>query len=252
VKCDEGKPSCNRCLKFGVTCDGYASNKQPSPVPYILPKERPPGSSNTAESTFSLPLPLPRPLPVPPERILPSTHSSTEETDWNRRPFQNYYNEAAAHIRGIFQTSFWEKLASPEICRESPFIQHGIIAVGTLSRLSQRETNIDPAIMDRISAQMSTGYSYALNHYDQALQGSRAAIANGQNNIRKALIACLLVFCFESLQGNQDSAIMQARSCLKLLDDWILSKQALGGSDPIDDGILGQDLMDAFVALEWA
>jgi hypothetical protein len=29
----------------------------------------------------------------------------------------------------------------------------------------------------------------------------REAIANGEHDVRKALIACLLVFCFETLQG---------------------------------------------------
>jgi hypothetical protein len=25
VKCDESKPACKKCLKFGVECDGYES-----------------------------------------------------------------------------------------------------------------------------------------------------------------------------------------------------------------------------------
>jgi len=170
--------------------------------------------------------------------------------NWDMQPFQIHYDEAAMHIRGIFQTAFWEKLASPQMCEQDFFVRHGIIAIGILSQLSPKENYIDPDLQDPQQSRKTSGYSYALNHYDKALQGMREAIANGQNDIRKALIACLIVFCFESLQGNQDSAIMQARSGLVLLDDWIRCKRAASSSDTNDDGIMGQDLMDAFAALE--
>ncbi|KEF61484.1 uncharacterized protein A1O9_03050 [Exophiala aquamarina CBS 119918] len=100
-------------------------------------------------------------------------------------------------------------------------------------------------------------YTYALQQYQNALQGMRAAIANGEHDMRKALIACILVFCFESLQGRLGLAVMHAQSGLMLLHQWIkvhlvpqvlhvppfMSKQwRLYGID--------EDILDAFSALD--
>jgi hypothetical protein len=48
----------------------------------------------------------------------------------------------------------------------------------------------------------------------------RTALSDGQQNLRRALIACLLVFFFESYIGNQVAAITHAQSGISLLHQW--------------------------------
>lgn len=50
-------------------------------------------------------------------------------------------------------------------------------------------------------------YRFALKHYDKALAGIRAAIANRQHDARKALLACILVYAFETLHGTTSLAV---------------------------------------------
>lgn len=67
-------------------------------------------------------------------------------------------------------------------------------------------------------------YEFALKEYDKALKGMRTAIENRRHDIRTALVACLLVFCFESLQGNPNAAVSNAQSGLNLLQDYMATR----------------------------
>jgi hypothetical protein len=53
-------------------------------------------------------------------------------------------------------------------------------------------------------------YEYAFKQYGRALKAMQLALAEKQQDLRMALIACLLVFCFESYIGNQVAAITHA------------------------------------------
>jgi hypothetical protein len=69
-------------------------------------------------------------------------------------------------------------------------------------------------------------YEFALKEYAKALKGMRKAIANRKHDIRNALIACLLVFCLESLQGNPNSAVSNAKSGLTLFYEFMATKNS--------------------------
>jgi hypothetical protein len=51
----------------------------------------------------------------------------------------------------------------------------------------------------------------------------RDAIAEGEKDMRKALLACILVFCFETLSGKPGAAIANVASGLTLLQQWMLA-----------------------------
>jgi hypothetical protein len=50
-------------------------------------------------------------------------------------------------------------------------------------------------------------HQYALQQYEKALKGMRRAIENGEHDLRNALLACLLSFSMESLQGRQSPSL---------------------------------------------
>lgn len=86
-----------------------------------------------------------------------------------------------------------------------PFIRKAVIALGALSKSHSMVRGRDPH------------HSYALSQYVQALNGMRKSIAENQADVRTALIGCLLVFCFESLQSHQDAASLHASSGVDLI-----------------------------------
>ena len=68
-----------------------------------------------------------------------------------------------------------------------------------------------------VSAQQA---EFAFKQYQKALKEMRTCLEKAGDS-RKALIACLLVCCFESLVGNMASAHVHAISGQKLLRQWL-------------------------------
>lgn len=82
----------------------------------------------------------------------------------------------------------------------------------------------------------------------------RDAIADGHHDLRKALIACLLVFCFESMLGNQLSAAQHAESRLMLLWQWTMDRFVNKEPGAIEKGwktvLLEGDILETLNALD--
>jgi hypothetical protein len=58
---------------------------------------------------------------------------------------------------------------------------------------------------------------FALQQHGKAIKLMRKTLSNEEQHLRKAVLACLLVFCFEGFSGNQGVAIAHAQSGYKLL-----------------------------------
>ena len=179
--------------------------------------------------------------------------SSSSGQAWKDHDFDTMYTEAASYVQTLFHfPCLWEKLI-PQPHEMDDFIQHGTIAIGLLSQIFKGGVIINDSRKLPISSSQAADYSIALQHYDKALQGIRGAIAEGQSNLRKALVSCLLVFCFESIQGNKLSAAMQAKSGLSLLGGWMQGRLPTLPVDPLiprTEETVDQELVEAFVALE--
>ena len=208
--------------------------RQITVTPIILPKGRPS---------------IPRLSDVPPiYRIHSGPHFENDEESWC---FRIYCEETAVRITGPFTSSLWGRLI-PQASELEPFVRHAVVAVGALTKLSKDRKK---CLLKHVSAFPSASDStYALKKYDESLKGMRQAIKNGEQDFRKALIACLLVFCFESLQGNLDSAAAHAESGLMLFYQFILKyKPTLVPYTPIknlEKNILDGDLMHAYAGLD--
>ncbi|CZR56576.1 uncharacterized protein PAC_06465 [Phialocephala subalpina] len=236
VKCDEGKPECQRCIKFGITCDGYAIPPAAPPkrtgTQLILPKKE--SQSTPASSTIAH---IAR---------LFGGAGSLDEVDG--QCFRLYLEETATQIHSVFPSALWERLI-PQISEAEPFVRHAIIAIGALAKQSKSE-----ARRKRLGdASQASDYQHALKQYDRSLRGMRDAIADGQHDLRKALVACLLVFCFENMLGNQLSAAKHAESGLMLLYQWTTGNNVLGEAwetQKVWEDHLFEDLLEAFNALD--
>jgi hypothetical protein len=126
--------------------------------------------------------------------------------------FRIYLEETARQINGPFPNPLWGKLI-PQISEMEQFVRDAIIAIGALGKHSKSR------LQRKVSSPSFQGhdYQYALKFYEKSLRGMRDAIARGKHDLRNALIACLLVFIFEGMLGNQAAAAVHAESGLNLL-----------------------------------
>jgi hypothetical protein len=167
----------------------------------------------------------------------------SEELDG--RYFRYYYEEIAIQITGPFKSSLWDRLI-PQTGETEPYIKHAIVAIAALSKSRtspdrDRDQTPDPH------------HQYALSQYSKALKGMRDAIYNNEYSLRKALMACLLVFCLESLQGHQVSASAHASSGVNLVYQWSIQQSKPEKRRPgqcAQEARLEEDLYYAFVGLD--
>jgi hypothetical protein len=160
-----------------------------------------------------------------------------------------YLSETARKISGPFPSNLWAVLI-PQISEIEPFVRHAVIAIGALSAQQKPQSHQGSPR----PAWHASDYQLALREYGKAIRGMREAIENGQHDLRKALLACLLVFCFESMIGNQVSATIHAESGWMLLHEWSMRKNPSGKpwltDKAWDENVLERDLLEAFSALD--
>ena len=112
VKCDEAKPWCQRCIKFGVDCYGYPAPKGPPRVSkHLKPRDHRAIAPLARQTVICY---------MQPARLF--------EDEQEGRCFRIYCEEMAHQIKGPFKTSLWNQLI-PQVSEGEPFIRHAIIAL---------------------------------------------------------------------------------------------------------------------------
>ena len=122
------------------------------------------------------------------------------------------------------------------------------VATGALSKASVLP-RASPR-MDEISERNNPMFEYALKQYGKALGAMRKALVDEKQDLRRALIACLLVFCFESYVRNQVAAISHAQSGVSLLHQWQTSKKAGTSTSVQSNSNIEDELIGAFTPLD--
>ena len=158
------------------------------------------------------------------------------------RYYRYYCEDLAAQITGPFKTSLWKRLI-PQVGETQESIKHAIIALGALSKSrSYSDTSWD------------VHREYALIQYGKALKGMQIAMQNQTRDYRNALISCILVFCFESLEGHQASASIHASGAVSLLFQWSVDRGGHKGRNHpalcAQQFLIEEDLHSAFCGLD--
>jgi Fungal specific transcription factor domain/Fungal Zn(2)-Cys(6) binuclear cluster domain len=196
VKCDETRPGCLRCKKFGRECDGYASDQANSRRNSLVPLKPRPTCQTISAPAFSLP-----------------------EDEQERRYYELFCDRTAADLAGYYPTDFWKRIALQEGHSE-PAITHAVVALGALTKcIHESGSEAFSMIMPRSSAS-EEHHEYALSQYNRAIVELRHALAKGKPQIRTALIACLLFVCFENFHGDYEAAARHMQCGLSLLEQW--------------------------------
>ena len=149
------------------------------------------------------------------------------------RYFIYYCDGISKKIGGPFNSKLWAQLV-PQAGEGTPFIGRAVIALGALS------------LSLSTSQERERHHRYALNQYVLALQGMRRSIKDHPYDVRTALIGCLLIFIFESLQGHQAAACSHASSGTNLITSMCRSRCA---PKAWRESEIGEELYSAFSGL---
>ncbi|KAE9372928.1 hypothetical protein N431DRAFT_439883 [Stipitochalara longipes BDJ] len=205
VKCDEGRPICQRCVKFEVTCDGYKEGDKPhkndsrlaDPGPIVIRTRKPP--PKTTVQTYTVPDTICRPPPL-----------SLFKNDQEYQYFKVFTTQIASQLSGLFPTSLWNYLVL-QACESNSSIRHAVIAIGALDPKTWRGPTKSPE--DKLRRQ------FAYKQYSMAIGDMRKTISKKALDLRTRLISGLLFICFEICHFNRASAVAQIRAMSSLLED---------------------------------
>ncbi|KAG0652582.1 transcriptional regulatory [Hyphodiscus hymeniophilus] len=173
---------------------------------------------------------LPNLQAKPDVQIPPSISAARFESEQELHFFQSFRKETASQIAGPLKSLLWGRLV-PQTSESTPFVRHAMIAIAAMSQISREAGN----------SQAALGYI--------SLKGIRDATTRNQQDLRTSLIACLLVFCFEILQGSERSARALAFSGLTLFHH----SRGIDMTSPTlykSPSLLEDELLSAFVSLD--
>jgi hypothetical protein len=125
-------------------------------------------------------------------------------------------------LSGLFVSTLWDSIILQE-SNEEEFVRDTITAIGALFS-SEKRTIHDPTQGRLTTFALTPRYQFALQQYGRAVKTMREKLTGRENNLRKALVGCLLVICFESLQKNYVAALTHSISGCALLQDWLNSR----------------------------
>jgi hypothetical protein len=204
LKCDELKPICSRCLKFGSGHGCAYALKEILPTKKLHPLH---------------PRPRKGIVPIYPQRSLLSIQNPSASVSGDpeeRRYFELFREKVAYVVCGYFETPFWTRFI-PQICHHEPAIRHEVIALSALYKASAHEHD---------SRWRKDDYrKLAFLYQSKALSYLRESLS-GDQTFRLPLIASLLFACFEAMHGNWENATQQIFSGQKLLKEWQTARRA--------------------------
>ena len=236
MKCDEGKPSCLRCLKFRGECDGYVS-----PRPAVTP---------TAKSLRAL-VPNPDVKAQPPLCAIsqqPRTTLFANESE--NRFFQLFVANTANRLSGVFESDLWSRLVL-QACESEASIRHAVIAIGALDMTSMA-TQISQAKGGQTPNENADSaidcHRFALKQYSKAISCMREGLTRGNQPLRTALLGCILIVCFETYHGDHKAALSQIQIGLDLMDQW--SRSPTEKKSSLGRELLEDEIRDAFGRLD--
>lgn len=197
IKCDEAHPQCLRCVKARLKCD-YATptskvknttliriNGKRADERILLPKHNDIGSLTITRPTATLP----------------------GETDMENQYLRYFQKETTSGFQSVWDWSVWNRLML-QGCHQESFIRDAVVAIGAL----HKSLHTDAKNTEEL-AQLQKRFAYQV--YGRALRRIQNVIDKGSGP-RDALIACLLIVCFENHSGDRYQATYHAQHGLRI------------------------------------
>jgi Fungal specific transcription factor domain len=182
---------------------------------------------------------------------IPLFHDETEA-----HYFQVYCERTATKVGGCWENDIWSRLII-QACHQEPFARHAIVSIGALDLAIEYQTpqSRNPA-GDQGEYADNPHHQFALQQYGKALKLMRDSPSEDEeHHVRKALISCLLIICFETYRGDPDLAVTQAQSALQVLASWLRklgnskNRRSTTSAASKNSQVVGDDLINAFARL---
>ncbi|KAG9231486.1 hypothetical protein BJ875DRAFT_444036 [Amylocarpus encephaloides] len=206
VKCDEGKPTCQRCTSTSRTCDGYSrSPSRGSPI-------RSPPTRSLSPSFIALPV---------------------FDDDQQRSLFRFFVSCTAVVAPIYYGKDFWSRRVL-QLSLSEPAVRYAICGLSALHRMfrAAQENTLSPDLLIGVSR------SYALQQYNLAVNHTHKLITESLSGagekIVQGLVACILFVCFENQIGNFQMAQVHLQHGLKILALRAMAVQSGGEQVPSD------------------
>jgi hypothetical protein len=194
IKCDEKKPPCSNCLKSNRQCDGYS---------IVGPRPDQPSVKIVHWKPSALAL----------HQMSVDLAGEREE----RRAFHFFRSNSVGVLQGYFDSEFWSRLIL-QASHTDPAIKHAVVALGSLHE----------AILTGESRLLNNGKAhdnFALQHCNKAIANLNKGLrGEGQKSIEVLLMSCVIFVCFETLQGNYESALSHMESGIRVYRSWQLEQ----------------------------
>jgi hypothetical protein len=256
VKCDEGRPACQRCINWAgpEKCDGYDFCDPPKAPTKIK------GSPRILLPDFK---PLCR---TPTIRKF--------DNDEERNFFQKFCIESAVQLTGSRKSELWNRVVL-QASEMEPYVRYAVVAIGALDfhKLSHGGTDLENIRREltfreygvltaaglinsspgskRMIFEERRARKVAYEVYGKAIATLREAILEQRSDIMTKLVACLLFVLFEVYHGNNESAAMQTYAGIRMMEEYTQQRSEWTSSlgtirpTPID-----QEIVEEFALLK--
>ncbi|KAE9381976.1 hypothetical protein N431DRAFT_425527 [Stipitochalara longipes BDJ] len=198
VKCDEGRPGCQRCRTFGFECDGYDEPFQPK-------------AKTSHGQVFvhrrARVVPQVQPSAV---SLCRSPQQSMFKNDQEHRYFSLFSTKTATQLKGLFPTDLWDRLVLQVSERDSS-VRHAVIALGALDPQTWKSPTKSWKDISR--------RKFAYHEYSMAIVEMKKAISQKTLDLRTRLIACIVFVTFEVYHRNTPSAVAQIENMSSLIGE---------------------------------
>ncbi|KAH7154269.1 hypothetical protein DER46DRAFT_612866 [Fusarium sp. MPI-SDFR-AT-0072] len=203
LKCDEGKPSCLRCLRDKWTCDGYS---QSSPEPLYV----------SGASSYELPLhPKSDEMTSGLSTLRPALTGGVLANTADNALYYHTREWVIPDLEMIDGSrEFWHDIILP-LSYSNTAIKHALCALGASH---QRFLASYPGNLNNLGH--SIDYDYQANlKYSEAIALIRPVMAeNSASNIQTALLCCTIFICIENLHRRYADSVRHLRAGYQLLE----------------------------------
>ena len=136
VKCDEARPSCQRCMKWQGFCDGYESTSTPNSEngKGTSTSGSSPDTNTTSTSTelVKAAAPMAPTAVATPVLLEPNFNGGVFDYQWEKVYFDHWLALANNMGGGFFKSDLWTRTI-PQLSRDEPAIRYAGMAIGAMA-----------------------------------------------------------------------------------------------------------------------
>lgn len=254
-----------------MKCEGYPKQPaQPRPLQRALLPRVEQALAIATSQTVAPPVRIPR-AHVPPRRekvirpsppvtvIVPKPTPNVNpymprfQNTAEHRYFALFHGQTALHLSGLYTPNVWSHIVLQASEAEAS-IRHAVISIGALEMTSACLKDVrtyvrafsnaahNDDIRQQVKSQTEKHHVFALQQYSKAIHEMQKLVSGSVRDCRTALIASLLIICFETYHGNYESAAKQITTGVRLIE----SRHHMEVQPPP----IEEELLHAFTRLE--